>query len=184
MHTELTADQKELQPKLAAANINPESFLATDYLNHYNEIVMLLEMIPDMPDIVEDTTDWAPKSYPQHFEDSGFQAKDLAIEAFHSAPDFIKTSFANTCDELDTLITSTIGGLMNLNVIERGLSAEAAELIRQRILNIQELLMKLNQVIHGKIDATEVETADLPEVTAAEPAEDVQSQEDIDKLFD
>jgi hypothetical protein len=39
---------------LAAANINPQSGLATDYLNHFNEAIMLLEMIPDMPDCVED----------------------------------------------------------------------------------------------------------------------------------
>ncbi len=48
-------------------NVNDDTYLATDYLNHFNEIVMLLEMIPDMPDILEDAKEWRPKSYDQHF---------------------------------------------------------------------------------------------------------------------
>ena len=39
-------DRAELQ----AANINPRTGLATDYLNHFNEAVMLLEMIPAYPE--------------------------------------------------------------------------------------------------------------------------------------
>ena len=35
-------------------NIDPQTLLATDYLNHFNEIVMLLELIPDMPECFED----------------------------------------------------------------------------------------------------------------------------------
>lgn len=182
MQLEYTADQKALQPELVAANINPESFLATDYLNHFNEIVMLLEMIPDMPDIVEEAAEWEPKSYTQHFEDSGFQAKQLAIQAFESAPKQIRRAFDKTKTELDQLLTSTISGLLSLNVIERGLAPQAQELIRQRILQAQDLLLKLNQVIHGKLD----EEIEYDEATPIEEhdAEEVQSQADIDKLFD
>ncbi|MEX0297900.1 MAG: hypothetical protein AB3N28_02435, partial [Kordiimonas sp.] len=152
MQIEYTSEQMALQPKLEAANINPESFLATDYLNHFNEIVMLLEMVPDMPELVEDTADWAPKSYPQHFLDSGFQAADLAVEAFEKAPRPIRLAFDQICNEMDNLIQTTLAGLVSLNVAERGFSPAAQDLIRQRVLAIQELLMKLNQVIHGKLD--------------------------------
>jgi len=182
MRINYTDIQVALQPKLANANINPESFLATDYLNHYNEIVMLLEMIPDMPELVEDTADWKPKSYNQHFEDSGFQAKDLAIEAFNNAPEEIKTAFLNVCGQLDQLIASTLTGLLNLNVIERGLSPAAQELIRQRVESTQTLLLQLNQVIHGKLADEEV--IEIKEESIIQEPEDVQTQEDIDKLFD
>lgn len=183
MQIEYTAEQTALQPKLEAANINPESFLATDYLNHYNEIVMLLEMIPDMPDMVEDAAEWQPKTYAQHFQDSGFQDTDLAIEAFEAAPTPIKNAFAAVCKQIDTLILSTIAGLNSLNAAERGLSGAASDLIRQRVKDAQELLLKLNQVVHGKIDdeASFVGSLDLEEAPADD---DVQSQEDIDKLFD
>ena len=50
--------------ELAAANINPQTGLATDYLNHFNEAVMLLDMIPDVPDCVQDFMEWRPLAYP------------------------------------------------------------------------------------------------------------------------
>ena len=177
MQIEYTAEQAAIQPRLASANINPESFLATDYLNHFNEIVMLLEMIPDMPELAEDAADWAPKGYAQHFLDSGFQAKELAVEAYELAPAIIRTQFEKICAELDKLIQGTLAGMAAVNVAERGFTPAAQELIRARVEAIQGLLMKLNQVIHGKIESE----LELPEVPADDSA---QTQADIDKLFD
>jgi len=179
MQIEYTKEQTALRPLLASANINPETFLATDYLNHFNEIVMLLEMVPDMPELAEDAFDWAPKSYIEHFEDSGFQAKDLAIEAYDLAPIPFKTPFESICAELDKLITSTLNGLQATNVVERGFTPAAQQLIRTRIETVQELLMKLNQIIHGKWTAE-----DQPDIVEEKTDESAQTQEDIDKLFD
>src|SRR3979411_1781123 len=67
---------------LRAANINPRTGLATDYLNHFNEAIMLLEMVPDMPECAEDFLTWSPLSYAEHFWASNFKARDLAIEAY------------------------------------------------------------------------------------------------------
>lgn len=178
MQVKYTAEQQELQPQLAAANINPDSFLATDYLNHFNEIVMLMEMIPDMPELVEEALEWTPKSYTQHFEESGFQAKDLAIQAYDLAPHVFKSPFVSTCQEMQSIIQSTVNGMVAVNVIERGMTPAAQQLIRGRIEALQTLLMTLNQLIHGKTDALSSSQK------VEEPQEDVQSQEDIDKLFD
>src|ERR1700749_1605977 len=71
--------------ELRAANINPQTGLATDYLNHFNEAIMLLEMVPDMPDCAEDFLAWSPLSYAEHFTASKFKAKELAISAYESA---------------------------------------------------------------------------------------------------
>src|SRR6476660_10435593 len=71
--------------QLRAANINPRTGLATDYLNHFNEAIMLLEMIPDMPECAEDFLGWRPLSYAEHFTASHFKARDLAIAAYDSA---------------------------------------------------------------------------------------------------
>jgi len=37
--------------RLRAANINPATGLATDYLNHYNEVAMLIATLADMPEM-------------------------------------------------------------------------------------------------------------------------------------
>src|SRR5580700_4230241 len=81
--------------QLCAANINPRTGLATDYLNHFNEAIMLLEMIPDMPECADDFLGWQPLSYREHFTASSFGARDLAIEAYNSADTVIRTEFDN-----------------------------------------------------------------------------------------
>src|SRR5882724_6824757 len=78
---------------LRAANINPRTGLATDYLNHFNEAIMLLEMVPDMPECAEDFLTWSPLSYAEHFWASNFKARDLAIEAYELSD--AKTEFDN-----------------------------------------------------------------------------------------
>lgn len=178
MQVTYTREQLDIQPQLAAANINPESFLATDYLNHFNEIVMLMEMVPDMPELLEEAIEWSPKTYSEHFAESGFQAKELAIQAYGLAPVVFKSPFETVCNEMQSTIEATVNGLVAVNVVERGLSPAAQALIRDRIEILQKLLMKLNQLIHGKLE--EVVQTKVPEADQ----EDVQSQEDIDKLFD
>src|SRR5476651_958755 len=76
---------------LRAANINPRTGLATDYLNHFNEAIMLLEMIPDIPECAEDFLDWRPLSYGEHFHASNFKARDLAIEAYETTDTVTRT---------------------------------------------------------------------------------------------
>ena len=181
--TILTEKQQKLLPKLEPANINPASFLATDYLNHFNEMLMMLEMLPDMPDILEDLDNWAPKSYPEHFEESGFAHKELAIEAYEIAPIEIKAPFDETINSLDELITTTLAGLHSVGIIERGFSAPARMLIEARIETMHALLQQLNGIIHGNVAEDETEAA--PHISEQElPEGDMQSQGDIDKLFD
>ncbi len=55
---EASKNTESLRARLEGTNINPNTFLATDYLNHFNEMVMFLEMIPDMPDMLEEAKAW------------------------------------------------------------------------------------------------------------------------------
>src|SRR5712672_2025711 len=92
--------------ELQAANINPRTGLATDYLNHFNEAIMLLEMIPDMPDCAEDFLTWQPLSYREHFAASNFRARELAIAAYDSADPAIRSEF----DSITAAMTSILTG--------------------------------------------------------------------------
>jgi len=90
--------------RVKGSNINPVTLLATDYLNHFNEIIMLIEMLPDMPECIEDIAAWTPKSYQQHFLDSNFTDKELAIEAYAYAPARFRQPFERLIGQLDALI--------------------------------------------------------------------------------
>jgi hypothetical protein len=97
--------------ELRAANINPRTGLATDYLNHFNEAIMLLEMIPDMPECAEDFLQWRPLSYREHFTASNFKARDLAIEAYECADEAIRAEFDNITSAMTSILTA-VGAAM------------------------------------------------------------------------
>ena len=92
--------------QLRAANINPRTGLATDYLNHFNEAVMLLEMVPDMPECAEDFLTWYPMSYTEHFHASNFKARDLAISAYESADPVIRAEFDNITSAMTSILSA------------------------------------------------------------------------------
>jgi hypothetical protein len=92
--------------QLQAANINPRTGLATDYLNHFNEAIMLLEMIPDMPECAEEFLQWQPRSYREHFAASNFRARELAIEAYDSANPQIRTEFDNITGAMSSILVA------------------------------------------------------------------------------
>jgi hypothetical protein len=92
--------------ELRAANINPRTGLATDYLNHFNEAIMLLEMIPDMPDCAEDFLSWRPLSYREHFAASTFSARELAIAAYDAADPVIRREFDSLTGAMTSILTA------------------------------------------------------------------------------
>src|ERR1700761_8592373 len=96
---------------LVAANIHPRTGLATDYLNHFNEAIMLLEMIPDIPECAEDFLAWCPLSYCEHFMASNFKARDLAISAYESADADIRAEFEQLTDTMTEILTA-VGAAM------------------------------------------------------------------------
>jgi hypothetical protein len=98
--------QEARAAQLRAANINPRTGLATDYLNHFNEAIMLLEMIPDMPECSEDFLGWQPLSYSEHFTASNFRARDLAIEAYQAADANIRAEFDNLTTAMTSILTA------------------------------------------------------------------------------
>jgi len=97
--------------ELRAANINPRTGLATDYLNHFNEAIMLLEMIPDLPDCADDFLSWEPLSYADHFRASNFKARDLAIRAYEEADPAIRGEFDGITSTMTSILTA-VGNAM------------------------------------------------------------------------
>jgi hypothetical protein len=106
MPRQMSPDKKARAAQLQAANINPRTGLATDYLNHFNEAIMLLEMIPDMPECAEDFLGWQPLSYREHFSASHFKTRDLAIEAYDSADAGVRVEFDNITAAMTSILTA------------------------------------------------------------------------------
>jgi hypothetical protein len=138
--------------RLRAANINPRTGLATDYLNHFNEAIMLLEMIPDMPECAEDFLGWQPLSYREHFTASNFRARDLAIEAYDSADRAIREEFDSLTSAMTSILTA-VGAAMR----EVKQDKSRAKLAEQATGWVKPLVMLAGGVINGSTEA-DVET--------------------------
>jgi hypothetical protein len=134
--------------ELVAANINPRTGLATDYLNHFNEAVMLLEMIPDMPECSEDFLAWCPLSYYEHFMASNFKAKDLAISAYESADPDIRAEFEQITDTMMSIL-SAVGAAMR----KASQDTTRGKLAEQAIGWLKPLVSAAGGVINGGSEA-------------------------------
>ena len=162
--------------RLAAANINPSSFLATDYLNHFNEVVMLMEMVPDMPDMAAEVMDWEPLGYAEHFERSVFKEKALAIAAYRAAPSASRDRLEAVVADLDARITDAqilLAGVDPSNPMDPALA--------DRLMTI--LLTEVRPAIDrasGIINAT---GEDRPEADAEGGEMRLRAQDAVDELF-
>ncbi len=140
-------DRDELRARLRGTNINEETFLATDYLNHFNEIIMMIELVPSMPECLDEVRAWQPKSYEAHFQDSCFADKELAVLAYRNAPARFKEPFDKTIAHMDRLAGD---GLASLSAaVEAGdagrIELEAITLVR----GLQRLVEVASGIIHG-----------------------------------
>lgn len=83
-----------LRSHVPGTNVNEQTFLASDYLNQFHELVMLLEALPaDPAAFTADLNRWSPVSYEEHFDRSGLSNKELAIAAYRRAPENVRAQF-------------------------------------------------------------------------------------------
>lgn len=130
---------------LAQANIMPATGLATDYLNVFNEAIMLFGLLPEMPDMIDELNVWQPLSYTQHFVRSGFAAKQLALAAYENADPAIKIPFDELSDSLGTVLADAIV-LVN-DMILKG--ADLVDFVATTNQTLQTSIMLLDGMIHG-----------------------------------
>jgi len=114
---------------MLANNINPLTGLASDYLNHFNEAIMLLEMLPDVPECLEDFLAWQPLSYCEHFMASHLGGREVAIKAYEAADPKIRMQFDAITDTMTSILATVANALRTeeqarINLPLAGQSAE------------------------------------------------------------
>lgn len=184
-----------LRRLVAGKNISEKTLLATDYLNHFNEIIMMLEMVPMMLDCFDDAKSWQPKSYSEHFLTSCFTDKELAVLAYENAPDRYRIPFDDTIEDMDRRVLGGLGKIQAL--ILSGDTAALELLIGDLCGGLRELVDRASAIIHGHEDAiaawesgrseAAVESAaaeDQDLGPAPEDTAEISDQASIDALFD
>src|SRR6185436_13597759 len=124
-------------------NINPGTRLSTDYLNHFTEAVMVLEMVSTMPECQSDLRNWRPKTYVEHFMSSGFSRRDRVIADYHAADAKILAALEATSKTINArLVTARDRVLSDL--------AKADQVARQAVAELKPLMARLADIINGE----------------------------------
>lgn len=139
--------QGTLSRLVRGKNINETTLLATDYLNHFNEIIMVLELVPDMPDCLEEAQAWAPKSYVEHFRDSSFADKELAILAYENAPAGHRQPFDRVVASMDALIAKSLAEITV--AVAEGDDEGLRSLVETVTGKLRRLIDMASAIIHG-----------------------------------
>ena len=153
-------------------NINEATLIASDYLNHFHELVMLLEAIGAEPkEFADDLLSWRPLTYEEHFSASGFRDKNLAIAAYRRAPPRIRARFdeavARLHGEAMTIVADVAAELGKGNARLGKTCEKAAQRLRV-------LIDEANAIANGET---------VPESADFETVSDVGGQAAIDALF-
>ncbi len=157
---------------IPGTNINESTLLASDYLNHFHELVMLFEAISSEPqDFSDDLLSWRPLTYEEHFAESGFRDKNLAIAAYRRAPPKIRAHFdeavARLHGEAVTLVAEVAANLT-------GSSGTLNATCEQAVHRLRLLIDEANAIANGEA---------LPDRTDPDTLGDVGGQAAIDALF-
>lgn len=162
---------------LDGTNINVNSMLTTDYLNHFSGVLMLIEMLPDDPEtFVEDVLEWSPLSYEQHFEVTGFRDKELAVKAYEHAPRDVRIAFDGVVDQLNNTLVDLLDNIKAS--MDKKQISEMADFCCQVTPEVRELISKAADIVND--GASNV--IELASVRDQECVEDAQNE--IDALFD
>jgi hypothetical protein len=80
--------------------VNPSTGLANDYLNVYNEILLLLEFLPSMPEMTDDALAWQPRGYCEYFEQSSIPGARDALHAYDKVDPDVRAHFESILGRL------------------------------------------------------------------------------------
>lgn len=129
--------------------INPETGLSTDYLNHFAEAIMLLEIVAATPECADDLRAWRPRTYCEHFAASGFRDRDAVIGAYAVADPAAVATLERTVETIDAVLSQA------RDVVIAHLGTPAAEVLAQRAVGwLKPLVARAAAAIDGRADLT------------------------------
>jgi hypothetical protein len=134
--------------RVSGTTIDSSTLLSTDYFNLFNEVIMLLGMLPDMPDMLDEVSAWEFKTYAQHFETSGLAFAPLAIEAYPHAPASALTSFEQNIEKMRSMIEEA-KLVLRAELAGGDMDVFAGRAIRYS-MELQRLVDTGSAIVHGQ----------------------------------
>ena len=137
--------------------VNPSSGIANDYLNLFNEVIMLIEQLPTMPDLQEDLFAWRSVSYENYFSRSPLAGSSSALDAYRNLDATFRRLFESSVSELDNRATGAIAAI-RLHIRHHGERAPQtlAALCAKCGLQLRDVLDRAISIVNtGAADSVE-----------------------------
>jgi hypothetical protein len=126
------------------STINPLTGLSTDYLNHFTEAVMVLEMAITMPECLDDLRSWGPKTYREHFATCRFADRDAVVATYEAADPVLRDALNGVSQNLNTILLEARDALYEQS------AATNLEAIAQRAVNrAKSMIAHAAAIING-----------------------------------
>lgn len=151
---------EEYRQKVVGINIDQRSLLSTDYFNTFNSVVMVMDVLPDAPELLEEVEQWRFNTYAEHFQVSGLDFADLAIEAYEHSPPELKEAFDKKVNGMRVFIEDSTHMLRRL--YDSGELQVFTEVAHMLASIFRRMMEEGNVIVHGGSAST---------------------QSDIDKMF-
>jgi hypothetical protein len=149
----------------AAILTNPESGLANDYLNHFNEILLMIENLPVLlPEMVDDILKWLPVSYVDYWEKSPLPGSAETLRTYQGLDPNFRADFESMIELLDGIVMYSINLIAAHRLPDGSIEPDT----------IEEICEKYSADLRAVLDRT----ADLVNHGAAPPLERPQHMAD------
>lgn len=132
----------------AEAIVNPASGLANDYLNLFNEIVMLIEQLPVMPELIDDILRWRPVSYQSYFSKSVLPGRASALEAYAALDAGFRRDFEAVVADLDRRAVGAVAAIRRLHKANSVTTAATQEVCTRAGQAMREVLAKATNLVN------------------------------------
>jgi hypothetical protein len=136
----------------AEAIVNPASGLANDYLNLFNEIVMLIEQLPVMPELIDDILQWRPVTYQSYFGKSILPGRASALDAYAKLDAGFRRDFETVVADLDRRAVGAVVAIRRQYKKQPETASTAmTELCMRAGEALREVLIKASDLVnHGR----------------------------------
>jgi hypothetical protein len=93
----------------AACLVNPASGIANDYLNHFNEILLLIENLPTLlPEMLDELLEWRPVTYREYFAKSQLPGSARALQIYEGLDENFRRDFESIIDGINAMAMASI----------------------------------------------------------------------------
>jgi hypothetical protein len=109
MNSNATSTGSGTLEERAAALVNPASGIANDYLNHFNEVLLLIENLPTLlPEMLDELLEWRPVTYREYFAKSQLPGSARALQIYDGLDETFRRDFESIIDGINAMALASI----------------------------------------------------------------------------